>query len=72
MEAIIKEKFTSDLKFLLSIVFNWIMSFSIILQINQSLKSISILVSIYLRLVQMSHLAITNLQFQTYFIQFTY
>ena len=72
MEAIIKEKFTSDLKFLLSIVFNWIMSFSIILQINQSLKSISILVSTYLRLVQMSHLAITNLQFQTYFIQFTY
>ena len=67
MEAIIKEKFTSDLKFLLSI-----MSFSIILQINQSLKSISILVSTYLRLVQMSHLAITNLQFQTYFIQFTY
>lgn len=71
MEAIINEKFTSDLKFLFCIVFNWIMSFSIILQINQSFKSISILVSTDLRLVQMSHLAITNLQFQTYFIQFT-
>ena len=64
-KSIINEKFTSGLKFLFCSVFNCIILFSIILQIDQSLKWINIPVDTSLRLVQMSYLAIIKLQFET-------